>query len=125
MGLLKSGVRVRVEDLKKVLGSFQYRIACEADLQEGLARVLTASSIPFQKEFRLSAKDRIDFLLDSGVGIEVKVQGSTPDLIRQLARYAADPRVVGLLVVTTKRQHLAVPSNLVGVPVAALHISPF
>lgn len=57
-----------------------------------------------------------------GIAVELKTQGGKPELLRQLDRYAADDAVDGMLVVTTRRQHLSLPASLREKPVQALWV---
>lgn len=90
----------------------------ESAVQEGVANVLSWGETAYEREVRLSDADRIDFLLADGTGIEVKVAGSLPALLRQLQRYAQHDRVRALLVVTTRTRLMALPEMLSGKPVA-------
>jgi hypothetical protein len=68
----------------------------------------------FSREVKLSAAERIDFLMADGLGIEVKVKGSLSDVTRQLHRYAQITEIKSLLLVTTKARHLEAPRSLNG-----------
>lgn len=92
----------------------------ESELASAVARLLTEAGIPFEQEYRLSRRDRIDFLVD-GVGIELKVDGSPADIIRQLNRYAEHDAILELLLVTTKRKlFYSAPVQLNGKLVTAI-----
>ena len=100
----------------------------QAALAEALARVPGAT---VTREVRLqSPTDRIDLTAEFGladfggsvdaetrIGIEVKVKGALAAVVRQLTRYAKDPSIDGLILVTTKASHHAVPRELEGKPV--------
>lgn len=98
---------------------FAYRD--EDQLQAGIAEALTAAGFSPQREVRLSGTDRIDLLVGS-IGVEVKVAGAVGRLAAQLARYAASARVDELVVVTTRRQHRALPAEVGGKPVTVVHL---
>lgn len=93
----------------------------ERQLQDAIEGVLRAQSgLAFVREFQLDTRSRLDFVvgtLDSFVAIEVKILGALNSLVRQLHRYALDPRICGLLVVTTRIRLTAVPQTLAGKPV--------
>lgn len=78
----------------------------ETALQDHIAKLLSENNSVFTREHIFDARDRIDFLLADGTGIEVKVAGSITSLNRQLARYAEQESIQRLIVVTTKRTHL-------------------
>jgi hypothetical protein len=90
----------------------------EVALQAAVARALDDFGRIYNREWSLSPKDRIDFLVGD-IGIEVKVGGSRTDLLRQVDRYLAFPAVNALLVVTTLRRH-TLPGILRGKPVLVL-----
>jgi hypothetical protein len=54
---------------------------------------------------------------DTVVGIEVKVDGRWPDVMRQLTRYAECPELDALILVTTRAKHHHVPTDIDGKPV--------
>jgi hypothetical protein len=103
------------------LRHYRYNTTVEAELQEAIARVLTEGEIPFQREFQLSAKDRIDFIV-ADVGIEVKIGSTYAQVIRQLHRYAQFGEVQGLVLVTTKATH-TLPDFISQKPLMLLNLS--
>lgn len=106
-----------VHTVTRILRSHRFRYQDEADLQRGIAEAL-AEYGP-EREVRLSADDRIDFVLWR-VGIEVKIKGGISPLTRQLLRYAQSPDVDALVLVTSRRQYaLQLPRVLNGKP---LHV---
>ena len=102
-----------VDTLARLLTKKRYRHTTdELLLQQEIAEHLDVLGVRYEREVRLSGKDRIDFLcgsLDktpgvrsSGIGIEVKVQGSRNAVAEQLLRYTESKRVSGLGVFTTR-----------------------
>lgn len=81
------------------------------------------------REYRLDTRSRLDFLAGDGVlpgiAVEVKVQGGVGQVTRQLMRYADDPRVGGVLLITTRAAHRGLPETMRGKPVACLWIGEF
>lgn len=105
------------------LSTARFQYANEIELHEGMVALLATVGIAItdaDREVRLSPADRIDFLLPSGLGIEVKVKGQAGDVWRQLRRYAAHDRVRELLLVTTRSRHVVGPDFLNGKPVTVL-----
>jgi hypothetical protein len=102
---------MNARELKVLLAA--YRIDCtnELTLQDGIARILIEHAVPFEREYRLGARDRVDFLVGD-VALECKVGGSVSALIRQLHRYAQAPAVGELLVVTPRIKHNKMPAWL-------------
>lgn len=97
----------------------------ESRLQVAIADRLTAIGASFEREHRLSEKDRVDFFLDGGIALEVKTQGSLNDVTRQLARYAEHESVTEILLVTSRLQLAAVPAELGGKPVRVARLWSF
>ena len=106
------------EQILTKLSSARFHYGSEADLQEGIAQILDCE---FQKEFKLSGKDRIDFLVGD-VGIEVKVDGSATALLRQVRRYLEHDRLNTIIIVTTRCRHKELPASLNGKPIHVLHL---
>lgn len=95
-----------------LLKRYRFRSTTEAEFQEAIAAALTAGGFGHRREVRLTTADRIDFLLDCGVGIEVKIQGTAAAAERQLRRYAASDEVKALILVTSRSQ-VAVQPRLI------------
>ena len=112
-----------IDRLGEVLGQHRYSFTCENELQIALASVLTDSSIPFEREKRLTARDRPDFQVGT-TAIEVKVGGSLTEVTRQLHRYAQLQEVESILLVTSKARHRAVPRQMNGKRVEVLYLNP-
>jgi hypothetical protein len=85
--------------------SYRYRFTNEKELQDGIELALAGAKLDFDREVRLAPGDIPDFLVEPGIAVEVKVAGSPNEIMRQLSRYAASPRVTELLLVTRKTQH--------------------
>ncbi len=113
---------VQAGALIALLDDHRFSVTHEDELQAGIAEVLTGAEVPFAREVQLSRRDRIDFLTGAGVGIEVKVDGTLPTLLRQLQRYAQHDRVRALLVATNRTRLLALPASLSGKPVLSARL---
>lgn len=80
-------------------------VGTERAMQQAVGQVLRDAGVPFEPERRLAPRDRIDFLLGSGIGIETKIGGSYIEVASQLLRYAESPLVTGLILVTNRASH--------------------
>lgn len=108
--------------LERLLSGYRFRYTDEIELQDGIAEVLTRAGIQFEREVVLPRRDqldflrrdRIDFLVTPGIGIEVKIRGSRVDVMRQLARYAEHERIESLILVTDRSQFAMMPLALGG-----------
>lgn len=95
----------------------RFNYVTERDLQDLIAARLNVDES--QREVRLNARDRIDFLID-GVGIEVKIAGARALVIEQLHRYAHCPEVESLILVTNRCRHCAIEATMNGKSVELL-----
>ncbi len=87
----------------------------EYELQNKIAKALVAADIPFQKEYKLGPRSRVDFLTGDGIAIEVKKgKPYTQQVIQQLRRYAEFPEVKSIVLVIER--NLDIPKELNGKP---------
>ena len=110
--------------LVETLPRFAYRFGNEAELQAGIAQVLTAQAIGHEREHVAGPQDRFDFLVPPGIVIEAKVQGSLAKALPQIKRYAARDDVAAVVLVTTRFWGRAAPQlgDLHGKPVRIVHL---
>jgi len=93
-------------ELAGLISRVRFRFSTEADLQAGIDEVLGRAGVSREREYRLTRSDRIDFYLPKqGMGIEVKVDGGTSDLTRQILRYAESSEIRSLVVITSRMRH--------------------
>lgn len=99
----------RLEHLVRLLRAGRFRLHDEYAVQADVA-VLLDDAYPVgecQREARLSARDRVDFLVHAyeppAIALEVKVRGArVAATLAQLARYAEHPDVGALVLLTGK-----------------------
>jgi len=119
--------------LATFLSGFRYRFTSEDELQRGIDRVLGEWGASYVREHRIDARDRLDFLVaperrgegepvPPGIGVEVKIGGSTAEVTRQVHRYLQREEVTGLVLVTSRLRH-QLPAEINGKPVAVFHIA--
>lgn len=108
-------------ELEKILHSYRFNFTSEDELQTAVEAVLNENKIEFLREFQLSKKDRIDFLIGS-VGLEIKIGFSYADVIRQLHRYAQSDRIEALILLTSRLQH-SMPLEINGKTLCTINIS--
>ena len=95
------------------LRSYRYLAATEDELQAQLAQALVQEGVAFAREHRLTAEDRVDFYLPRWrAAVEVKVDGSPAEVLRQLHRYSACADVACLVLVTRRARHGNLPSAI-------------
>ena len=100
------------------LHAYRFRFGTEADLQQAIAGAFSRERLRFTQQVRLGPGDVIDFVVELEVGVELKVKGSQPEILRQLSRYTQAPSLTAVVLVTRKLQHArAFPTRLGGKPV--------
>lgn len=72
----------------------------EKRLQAEIEDAFTAAGLGFQREVRLSAGDVIDFLVEGGIGAEVKIKGGKRDIYHQMQRYSYHDRITSLILIS-------------------------
>ena len=110
------------EQLRATLTKRRLPAATELALQDAIALAFTAAGIAFDREVHLSAEDRIDFLVEGTVGLEVKISGGLSEVTRQLHRYAQHERIGSLVLVTTRMRHLALMREFNAKRIHVLHL---
>lgn len=107
-----------------LLSSARLIFHSETELQQHLASLLAEAGFTFSREHALSRRDRIDFLVEPGVGLEVKLGGSPAPIVVQLARYAVHTEISELVLVTTSLRHKACfPREIGGKAVTCIHLT--
>jgi hypothetical protein len=108
--------------LLTALSSARFLCSDESELQAAVARVLDGAGIGYQREVRLSPRDRVDFLVDGGFALELKVQTTGKNLLRQVLRYAEHAVVSEVVIGSTTHHGLSLPAEAHGKPVRCCHL---
>lgn len=82
-----------------VLSRARLNASTETVLQQRIGEALDAAGIVYEREARLAPGERIDFLCGT-VGIEAKLKCTRRKIWRQLERYAENPLITSLILVT-------------------------
>lgn len=94
----------------------------EDDLQAAIQSYLNTRDVHPEREVRLSdGVSRIDLMVGR-TGIEVKIDGSWANVIRQLTRYAKCPEIESLVLVTTRAKHHHLPDQLCNKPLSLVSL---
>lgn len=112
-----------VADVIRLVQRSRLDLSSEKHLQEGVAEVLKAAGIAYEREKRLSPKDIPDFLIAGGVVVECKMRNKSKkmDIFRQLARYAIYPEVTAIILASNVSMGL--PPEIEGTPLFAASLS--
>jgi hypothetical protein len=117
-----TSTRAILTELRDYLLAHDVRGINEDAMQRKVLDVLAAwpRRLPIVREHRLSKKERLDFAVRNAVellAIECKVKGSFAQVLSQCARYLVHDCIGGLLLVTTRHGHLALPEEFNGKPI--------
>jgi len=109
-------------ELVRLLRSFKIPCGTEERMQSEIEKILKSSGVEFEREFVISARDRIDFKVGP-VGIECKIDGSPAKVLSQLLRYAEDSRIEELILVSSRHTHRFAVSSLGGKPFTVVRVA--
>ena len=112
-----------VTQLLDLFGSVRFRFNSEVDLQNGIELVLKRAEASFQRELALCSKDRPDFVVDGGIAIEVKIQGTFAQAARQIDRYAKHDNITSIILIGSPAWITRLPAAIGGKPVYAIRLT--
>lgn len=115
LGATQTMVAYQASRIVELIHNSRLDLSDEKRTQADLAAMLTFHGFSFEREKRLAHRDIPDFLLPSGLVIELKLGGAGKmDVWRQLRRYAIHQEVAGLLLATNLSMGL--PADIDGKP---------
>ena len=93
----------------------------EYELQKDIANTFDNSGIIYIKECRLGSGNRVDFLTQSGVAVEVKKgKPNRTQLINQINRYAEYPEVEAVVIVVVTSLRIPITKTANGKPCSVI-----
>lgn len=109
-------IGVRTREVLTLLKRIRINVAYdEYELQDWITRLLQQAEIPFKKEHVLAPRNRIDFLVDGGIGIEVKKgKPNRTQVCAQLERYAGFDCIRSIILVVER--NVNIPREVKGKP---------
>lgn len=111
--------------ISAALRGARFRYADEDELQRGVALAFEAAGITHQREVRLDARDRLDFLVRIGAArivVEVKIEGTRNALLAQVIRYGSRDDVDAIVIVAGRSRFLNMPTTAGGKPLRVVSI---
>lgn len=85
----------------------------EYRLHDIITKSLNMAGIFFKREYKLSPHNRIDYLVNGGIGVEVKKgKPYSRQVIEQLKRYAVFPEITAIILVVER--NLDIPKQING-----------
>ncbi len=123
MDLIDNAIQHELSEVLEALNKIRIKTnSVEYTIQDQIAIALNNAEIEFEKEVKLSPRNRIDFLISGGIGIEVKRgKPNTGSVINQLERYAGHKIVTELLLVSERS--INIPSRINGKPCMTFNLN--
>ncbi len=90
-----------IKHIFSILSHHRFVISNEKVLQSDIQAVFDEKNISYKREYILDKKSEIDFLLDNGIGIEVKIKGQKRAMYKQCLRYSEFKEIKSLILITT------------------------
>lgn len=121
-------MRVTVDAVVESIRCRHFRYSTEDQLQGSLAAALQIDGYMVAREYRLDGLSRLDLFVGDpldgpGVAIECKTAGSREMAIRQVSRYIGYEEVGGIILVTSRVRHNALPMVIGGKPVRVVQLA--
>lgn len=86
----------------------------EKSVQEQLSEILATAGIPHGREVVLGPGDIVDFMIEGGTALEVKLKAPKRAIYRQCVRYCSHPQVKALILATATA--MGFPEEINGKP---------
>lgn len=106
--------------LAKMLRYGNFRLGHEKLLQEDVEALFERNCVDFRREFILGPGERVDFLVEERIAVELKVKCSPRVMMRQLQRYAGHDKVEAIILVTATVTSM--PDSMNGKPVYVVNL---
>lgn len=116
-----------IKNLQRLFHTIRFPLEDEKELQSKIAEKLNQFGFRFTREQRLNSqhevnKNIIDFLVDPGIGVEVKIgNASKMDIYKQVERYAKFEAIHSIILLTNKS--MALPDTINGKPTYVINLS--
>lgn len=101
--------------IARLIRAGRYRLGNEGLLQADIEALFRREGIPFHREHILGPADRVDFLVDGRIAVELKITCPKRKIFRQLERYAMHECVEELVLASVSA--LGMPASLNDKPI--------
>jgi hypothetical protein len=98
---MSAALDFRVRTVANRLSGFRWMFGSEDALQAAIADVLTEAGEVVSRENILDRRNRADLMLADALLVEVKVDGSLSEALRQCDRYSKLPAVKAIVLAST------------------------
>jgi hypothetical protein len=109
-----------IEAIFECLSRQRFPLNDEIKLHQAIGKEFELAGISYEREVRLDAKNRIDFMCGD-IGIECKLKNSKMKTYRQIERYAEFDKIKKLILVTNIPTGF--PKEVNGKPVYILNLA--
>lgn len=111
---LKTDIAEAIKEILSALGRIRIGVTnSEFEIQQLIDEVLDEQGISYTKEYKLAPRNRIDFFIDSGIGIEVKRgKPNKTQVVRQLERYTSFDEIRAVILVVDR--NVSIPDKIKG-----------
>jgi|SRR5690606_11270448 len=109
-----------VDSVISILRGIVPRPGPESVLAEDVRAALRRAGLLPEVEVELT-RGRVDLRVES-IAVELKVQGAVDKVLAQLARYAEDPTIEVVLLVTSSAKLRAMPGSVGGKPLHVVYL---
>lgn len=86
--------------LAQILRSCRPRLGHEKLLQEDIEALFRENNVDFKREYVLGPGERVDFLVDGRIAVELKIKFPPRKTLRQIQRYATYDIVESIMLVS-------------------------
>lgn len=86
-----------IEKVLRLVEGTPFLLSNEKEVQAELSRIFTENEIPHKREVVLGPGDIVDFMLEGGIAIEVKIKVPKRSAYRQCKRYCEHESVNALI----------------------------
>lgn len=111
-----SNILLELEQVMKALRTIRVQtVKEESFIHDQIKQVFDLYNIAYHHEYKLAPRNRIDFFVSGGIGVEVKKgKPYSKDIYRQLKRYAQFDEIKAVILVIERYQD--VPEEINGKP---------
>ena len=109
------------KEVCETLARWRFDLSSELATQKSIHEALIQSAIRHDREVVIGPRERVDFLCDSGIAIEVKLDGQAKKIYKQLERYSQSYQVRSLILATARAVQM--PKEINGKPCVVLSLS--
>jgi len=105
---------MRIQKIFDALSGNSFTLSSEKNVQQEMWEIFKQEGFKARREYRLSPRDIVDFLIDDEIAVEVKIGGGAEKTFRQCERYVQYEKVKAFILATNKS--MGFPEEINGKP---------